>query len=380
MRKYRTKHRTMHRAASNGTPYLASGRAYAGVRGHVITATIAVLADGLPRTAEEICAAALARGLVPAGTSRRYVYTALIEYIARAKGHDRKPLIVQDRDRRFRANHTPDPWPTPADFALPAPSAASLAALERARATSLAKDPDAFERAVCALFETLGFVATHVGGNAAPDGFLDAPLGPLSYRALLECKTGQSNVIVSQLNVAEAAKYREQYEADYCLLVGPGFAPRTTFASELQVHGVSAWTIDDLAAVVHAGFDPDRLRPLFVPGLAADIVEDAVWDAAHGEAKRIAAICEILESIAARQQRVALAAPAAEAPHLDVDAAMLILDEHFAAGNSPARCTRADVEAAFAWLTHPRIRRARWTDAQHQSIIVTTALLGRGSL
>jgi transcriptional regulator with XRE-family HTH domain len=90
---------------------------------------------------------------------------------------------------------------------------------------------------------------------------------------------------------------------------------------------------------------------------------------------RIAAICEILESIAARQQRVALAAPASEAPHLDVDAAMLILDEHFAAGNSPARCTRADVEAAFAWLTHPRVRRARWTDPQHQSIVVTTALL-----
>ncbi|MBV8369520.1 MAG: hypothetical protein JO036_11425 [Candidatus Eremiobacteraeota bacterium] len=221
-----------------------------------------------------------------------------------------------------------------------------LAALERARATSLGKDPDAFERAVCALFETLGFVATHVGGNAAPDGFVDAPLGPLAYRALLECKTGQSNVIVSQLNVAEAAKYRDRYEADYCLLVGPGFAPRTTFASELQIHGVSAWTIDDLAAVFHAGFDPNRLRPLFGPGLVADVVEDAVWDAAHGEAKCIAAICEILESIAARQQRVALAAPPSEAPHLDVDAATLILDEHFSAGNSPARCTRADVEAA----------------------------------
>ena len=367
------KHRTTHRAA-NRTSSLATARAYVGVHGHVMTATIAVLADGQPRTADEICAAALARGLVPAGTTRRYVYTALIEYIARARGHDRKPLIVQDRDRRFRANHTPDPWPAPTGYTPPTPSPDALAALERARAASLSSDPDDFERAVCALFETLGFVATHVGGNAAPDGYVDAPLGPLTYRAMLECKTGQSNVIVSQLNVAEAAKYQEQYEAAYCLLIGPGFASRTTFASELQVHGVSAWSIDDLAAVVHAGFDPDRLRPLFAPGLAADLVDDAVWDAAHGEAKRVAAICEILETIAARQQRVALAAPAAEAPHLDVDAAMLILDEHFAAGNSPARCTRADVEAAFAWLTHPRVGRARWTDPQRQSIIVTTAL------
>ncbi|HEY0395117.1 MAG TPA: M4 family metallopeptidase [Candidatus Elarobacter sp.] len=348
---------------------------YVGVRGHVITAAVAVLADGLPRSSDEICAEALKRALVPAGTSKRYVYTALIEYIARTKGHERKPLIVQDPDRRFRANHPADPWPAPSDAVLRrAPTAASLAALERVRKTATGLDPEAFERAVCELFGTLGFVATHVGGYDAPDGYLDAPLGPLAYRAMIECKTGSANGFVTQPNVAEAAKYRETYGAAHALLVGPAFGAQTTFASELRAHGVSAWSVDDLAAVVHAAFDPAELRELFAPGLAADVVDDAVWRAAHGDAKRVGAICDAIEAIAARQQRVALGAAPADAPLLDVDAAMMVVDEHFAASGSAARCGRGDVVAAFQWLTHPRVRRAIWTDQERRAIVVTAAL------
>jgi hypothetical protein len=348
---------------------------YAGVRGHVITAAIAVLADGLPRTADEICSAALERKLVPAATTKKYVYTALIEYIARTRGHDRKPAIVQDPDRRFRANHAADPWPAPGGAAAVAsPSAASLAALERVRASSVGDDPAAFETAVCELFGTLGFTATHAGGYDAPDGYLDAPLGPLAYRVMLECKTGSANAIVTDPNVVEAAKNRATYGASYCALVGPAFGLQTAFASELRTHGVSAWTVDDLAAVVHAGFDPASLRALFAPGLVADVLDDIVWEAEHGEAKRVGAICDALEAIAARQQRVALGAAPADAPLLDVDAAMMLLDEHFAEGGSTARCTRGDVVAAFDWLTHPRVRRAIWTGEDRRAIVVTAAL------
>lgn len=346
-----------------------------GVRSHVITAAVAVLGDGVPRSSDEICREALARELVPARTSKRYVYTALIEYIARTKGHERKPLIVQDADRRFRANHPADPWPAPIDAVSGgAPAPASVAALERVRAAAVGDDPAAFESAVCALFGTLGFVATHIGGNDAPDGYLDAPLGPLAYRVMVECKTGSANGFVTQPNVAEAAKYREKYGAAHCLLVGPAFGAQTTFASELRAHGVSAWTVEDLAAVVHAGFDPASLRALFGAGLAADLVDDAVWTAAHGEAKRVGAVCDAIEAIGARQQRVALGAAAADAPLMDVDAAMMLVDEHFAAAGSTARCGRADVVAAFAWLTHPRVRRAIWSDDERRAIVVTAAL------
>ena|GEM_PF-456306 len=351
------------------------GAEYVGVRGHVITAAIAVLADGLPRTAEEICAQALARELVPAGTSKKYVYTALIEYIARTKGHERKPAIVQDSDRRFRANHPPDPWPAPATSGpVRSPTAASLAALERVRTTATGLDPADFETAVCALFATLGFAATHVGGYDAPDGFLDAPLGPLGYRVMLECKTGSANAIVTEPNVVEAAKYRTTYGASFCALVGPAFGAETAFASELHTHGVSAWTVDDLAAVIQAGFDPAELRALFAPGLVADVVDDAVWSATHGEAKRVGAICDAIEAIAVRAQRVAIGTAPGDAPLLDVDAAMMLLDEHFAASESAARCSRGDVLAAFDWLTHPRVGRAIWTGEDRRAIVVTAAL------
>ncbi len=347
-----------------------------GVRGHVITAAIAVLADGLPRTAAEICTQALAHGLVPPRTSKKYVYTALIEYIARTKGRERKPAIVQDSDRRFRANHPADPWPAAAADATPGrtPTSASQAALERVRATATGLDPAEFETAVCALFATLGFAATHVGGYDAPDGYLDAPLGPLAYRVMLECKTGSANGFVTQPNVVEAAKYRDTYGAAYCALVGPAFGAQTVFASELRTHGVSAWTVDDLAAVVHAGFDPAELRALFAPGLVADVVDDAVWNAAHGAAKRIGAICDAIEAIAVRAQRVAIGTAPEDAPLLDVDAAMMLLDEHFAAAGSAARCSRADVVAAFDWLTHPRVGRAVWTGDDRRAIVVTAAL------
>ena len=79
-------------------------------------------------------------------------------------------------------------------------------------------------------------------------------------------------------------------------------------------------------------------------------------------------------SIAVRAQRVAIGTAPDDAPLLDVDAAMMRLDEHFAAGGGAARCSRADVVAAFDWLTHPRVGRAVWTGDDRRAIVVTAAL------
>jgi hypothetical protein len=64
--------------------------------------------------------------------------------------------------------------------------------------------PAAFERAVCDAFSGLGYVATHVGGNAAPDGYIDAPLGLLGYRVMLEYKTATG--VVTQPDAVKAPK------------------------------------------------------------------------------------------------------------------------------------------------------------------------------
>jgi hypothetical protein len=78
-----------------------------GPRGHIITAAIAILEDGKPRTTAE----ALARKLVPAGTKVHYIYAGLAEYLTRMLARGRKPPIVQDALRRYRINEPPDDWP-----------------------------------------------------------------------------------------------------------------------------------------------------------------------------------------------------------------------------------------------------------------------------
>jgi hypothetical protein len=59
-----------------------------------------------------------------------------------------------------------------------------------------------------------------VGGIGTPDGLLDAPLGPLAYRAIVECKTVHADTTVNSARLEEPARFRESYHAQYALLVG----------------------------------------------------------------------------------------------------------------------------------------------------------------
>ena len=141
----------------------------------IIDAALVVLADGRPRTYIEIYTEALKRKLV-ANVNEKTWYNSISEYVQRRIAGGRDSLIVQDVDRRFRLNHPADDWPDPRG-PLPArrsiPNAAELTALLQKTARGL--DPDAFEIAVCRAFEALGYAARHIGGHAAPDGYIDAP-------------------------------------------------------------------------------------------------------------------------------------------------------------------------------------------------------------
>jgi hypothetical protein len=86
--------------------------------------------------------------------------------------------------------------------------------------------------------------------------------------------------------------------------------------------------------------------------------------------KRIAVIAETLRRVGAREQQLALTAKPADAARLTVDAAMLCVDDALAAAGSDARCERADVEAAFAWMTHPLVGSAVWADASRDAIVI----------
>jgi hypothetical protein len=186
---------------------------------------LSVLADGKPRTADEILAEGQRRALFDEHQTRKHVYTALSQYVQRTLGRGRKPLIVEEPDRRFRLNRPVDDWPAIdstglAPLAIPAePPPSAAAAISGLRAAASGCDPAAFERAVCKTFELFGFASTHVGGNDAPDGYLDALLGGLSYRVMIECKLSRDDNVAHSSAVAEAAKYRQAYRAQYCALV-----------------------------------------------------------------------------------------------------------------------------------------------------------------
>lgn len=321
-------------------------------RGRIINAAIDILGDGKARSADELCAQAIARGLVPKTTRRKYVYSALIEYIARAIGRGRKPPIVQDEARNFRLNEPPDDWP---DLPLPAraaPDAQTQALCDRLASTASGADPAAFEIAVCDALAHLGFLAQHLGGHDQADGVADAILGPLGYRVVIECKSAKG--IVTQPDCAEVAKEIAELHADYGVLVGPAFSDETELLSELQTHRVTAVTVDDLASLLHLGATALEIKTLLVPGYMSDVLADFLWQRAHGRCKRVADIAAILQREGWRAQRTAAEEGGpANAPRLTIDAAMLLVDEALRAAGSSHACTRDEVIDAFDYLTSP---------------------------
>ncbi|TAM62326.1 hypothetical protein EPN52_00735 [bacterium] len=137
--------------------------------GHMVSAAIEILSDGRVRTAEQIFVEAMERKLIPPTATKKYVYTALIEFIARQIGHGRKPPFVQTPDRSFRINEPPDDWPDLTPQPQHAIDAKTQALIDRLSATAVGDDPTAFELAVCDAFAHLGFATTHLGGNKAAD-------------------------------------------------------------------------------------------------------------------------------------------------------------------------------------------------------------------
>ncbi len=318
----------------------------------MITAAIEILEDGTPRSADELLKEALTRNLVPPNTTRKYVYTNLIEYIARQLGHGRKPQIVQDAQRRFRINEPPDDWPDIVGVAQAPEDQGADALFERLESTSTAQDPAAFETAVCDAFAHLGFLTQHLGQYEQPDGIADAILGPLGYRLTLECKTAKS--VVTQPDALEASKFREPYHAQYSALIGPAFSDETELLQELQTHRVTAIAVPELQTLLHLNATPLEIRRLLQPGYASDTIADLLWERHHGNAKRVETVAALVAKEGWNAQRIAAEQGGPEnAPRLTTDAAMLLVDAALRNAGSTQACTKEEVEDAFAWLASP---------------------------
>jgi len=401
--------------------------------GHVLATALDILSDGKPRTAQQILDEAIARKLLPHDFSHKYLYTALTQYIERCRGAGRKPVILQDEERNFRVNEPLDDWPDQACHGErppdggpvePRPDTQTQDLIDRLEKTATGSDPAAFEIAVCDAFAHMGFATAHLGGDSAPDGYADAQLGALGYRAMLECKTAKS--IVPDPDVFEAAKYRDAFHAQYCAIVGPAFSDELKLTSELHTHGVSAWTLADLQTALTIAANAHELRACFEPGYAADALADLLWERKHGQRKRILTVANLIRSTgwhlqtlmaqqkagdAARndvvadsvmvdsgvmvslsnhpEQRGAAAhvegrtistngaatngASKSDAALLTLDAAMVLVDEALATTGSQRACTRDEAQLAFEYLTNPIIGHAVWSDASHSAIVILSS-------
>ncbi len=334
--------------------------------GPIVSAAIVVLQDGRPHTAESILAIATKRGLFSAPTTQKYVYTSLIEYIARANGNGRKPAIVQNADRTFRINEAPDLWPALSEKAVSAPTPEIAALIERLEQSAGSADTSAFEEAVCDAFAALGFAATHDGGQKAPDGYADALLGPLSYRTMIECKSADEGI--NDPGVFEAAKFKDSYGAQFCALVGRAFSGEIEVVKELHNHGVSTWTVADLQTVLRLEANPLEIRVLLAPGFASDALDDLVWERQHGRAKRVRLIADAIVRTGWTTQAGYHGDPQ-QAPKITEDVAMVLVNADLAAQGSDATCSREDVAAAIEYLASPLVRLVE-RDASDGSVVV----------
>jgi hypothetical protein len=343
----------------------------------VIDAALAILADGKARTADEILTIGLKRGLFAADMTRKRIYTALSQYVERAAGRGRKPRIVEDVQHRFMLNHALDDWPEFDLTGLPLlTNSAQLStdaqkAVDALQRTARQTDPTAFEIAVCEAFNHLGFIAAHVGGTGQPDGYADALLGPLAYRIMIECKLSADIGDSHSAAAAEATKFKDSYQGKYCILVAPSYDGEVTFASELQVHNVSAWTVDDLTRALQAGCNALEMEGLLKAGFAEDALDDFLWSRLHGRAKRLRVIASIVIQEGLRQQRLDHAlGDGSQAPHFTIDVAMSVVDTFLSANGATAACAREDLQAAFEWLTSPYVGRAVWLNETHDAIVL----------
>jgi len=168
---------------------------------------------------------------------------------------------------------------------------------------------------------------------------------------------------VTQPDAAEAAREAAAANGDRAVLVGPAFSDELELLSELQRHRVTALSVPDLKTLLHLNATALEVQAVLQPGYACDVLGDAVWERSHGRAKRIATLAALIQRAGWEAQRTAAEQDAgARAPHLTVDAAMLLADEALRAAGSATACTREDVDAAFAHLCDPLVGTAVRTD------------------
>jgi len=131
-------------------------------------------------------------------------------------------------------------------------------------------DGKEFEEATAAAFAFLGFETQLISGSGNPDVLATAPMGEKSYRVLIDSKSRTSGTVQqNDLPYPALQKQKQNANADYIVVVGPGFAggQLAEFAQQLKIRLITADELRDLLlAHAKSAFPLDLLKPLFEGG------------------------------------------------------------------------------------------------------------------
>jgi predicted RNA-binding protein with PUA-like domain len=139
--------------------------------------------------------------------------------------------------------------------------------------------PDKYESLLADAFTLLGFEAEHLGGAGKPDVVVTGSLGSDTYTVVIEAKTckGDSVVGLAQVNYASITDHKEEYAADYSVLIGPGFSGGKLIQHAIN-HKVGLITTEALIVILKQHylfpFSLIELRRLFEPIGFAEAIED----------------------------------------------------------------------------------------------------------
>jgi hypothetical protein len=319
--------------------------------GVLFSAVTQILSDGKSRSADQILDEAVRAKLMKPTVTRTEIFNNLSIYVQRTRSKGRTPLVILDPlTHEFRLSGPVDSWPAVALAERPryTDPGALEAIAQRLRAAAVGEDPAAFEQATCDAFEMMGFVTTHIGGLGRPDGIIEAPLGPLSFRAVIECKSVPSGGGVRIPQVQEPAKFRDLANAQFAVLVGPSFKDEVSLRDELKTHKVSLWTIEDVINALRLDVDAFECRELFVPGFVSEPLAALDFQRSHGAEKRVLFVRQVLRREGFATQRSLVGHVAwSEAPVWSLDAAMLLVEAELQKAGISDMATREEVKAAM---------------------------------
>lgn len=123
-------------------------------------------------------------------------------------------------------------------------------------------DNTGLERAVAEAYRSLGFEVSPIGGKGKPDGVAVARLGfrdesgiTASYAVTYDAKsTGGRRIAAHTVGAATIARHRDDYNAQFAVVVAPGFdgdgTPGSAALVEATSQGITLMTVEDLMRLV----------------------------------------------------------------------------------------------------------------------------------